>query len=54
MHKSGLYGTVKMVAQPVEQNRLMVRLENIADKGSPNSSVGLKTIMINMWKDANS
>ena len=56
MEKAGVKAPVKMVSQPLAKNKIMIRLENVADlldQGDQSHNVTLKWLLQEMWADAN-
>lgn len=59
LSQAGINGTVKMVSLPLAKNKILVRLENLADHNdywnmhANNRKVEFKWLLEQMWKDAN-
>lgn len=56
LKKHGIKGTVKMLCQPIQQGKILIRLENIADlydKGAKTQQVDFSNLVVSLWQNSN-
>jgi len=56
LKKAGIIDTIEMVTFPLARNKIMIRLENIADiyDNATETTVALKNLTLALYKYANS